>query len=220
MKSKIRVLLVDDHAMVREGLKVMLSTDPGLEMVGTASDGEEAIALVDKCKPNVVLMDVRMPGMNGIEATRLIKASHQGVSVVMLTVYESEVYVADAVEAGAAGYLLKDASRELLCHTVHAVYEGGALLPGPLLKETLDSIRSLEGRRRRSSLGTIAALLTPREQEVLGLIVEGMANKEIAAALTITEDTVKKHVQSIIAKLGVSDRTQAAVKAVREQLAW
>ena len=220
MKSKIRVLLVDDHVMVREGLKVMLSTDPGLEMVGTASDGEEAMALVDKCRPNVVLMDVRMPAMNGIEATRLIKANHQDVSVVMLTVYESEVYITDAVEAGAAGYLLKDTSRELLCHTVHAVNEGGALLPGSLLKETLDSIRSSEGRRRQSSLGTIAALLTPREQEVLGLIVEGMANKEIAAALTITEDTVKKHVQSIIAKLGVSDRTQAAVKAVREELAW
>ena len=217
MKDGIAVFVVDDHEMVREGIKVMLSTDPELKVVGTASNGEEAVALVDKCKPNVVLMDVRMPGMDGIEATRLIKRNHGGVSVVMLTVYENEVYITEAVEAGAAGYLLKGASRDLLCHTVHAVYQGGALLPGPLLKETLDSIRSSEGRGRRSVPGTIAALLTPREQEVLGLIVEGMANKQIAAALTITEDTVKKHVQSITAKLGVSDRTQAAVKAVHER---
>lgn len=218
MEDKIRVLLVDDHEMVREGLKVMLFTDPELEVVATANDGEEAVALVDKCKPSVVLMDVRMPGMNGIEATRLIKTSHPNVSVVMLTVYENEVYISEAVEAGAAGYLLKGSSRDLLCHTIHAVYEGGALLPSALLKETLDSIRFSGERGRQSSSGTIASLLTPREREVLGLIVEGMANKEIAAALTITEDTVKKHVQSIIAKLGVSDRTQAAVKAVREQL--
>ncbi len=215
--EKIRILVVDDHELVREGLKALFSTDEELEVVGEADNGEEAIEMVRRCRPNVVLMDMRLPGINGVEAVRLIKEEHPAVSVVMLTAYQDESYITSAVEAGVAGYLFKDASAELLCHAVHAVHEGGNLLGGNLLRETLTSLRS-GGRPRRSDSPPVSSIdnLTPREREVLTLIVDGMANKEIASALFIAEDTVKKHVQGIISKLGVSDRTQAAVRAVRE----
>ena len=128
--KKIRILIVDDHELVREGLKALFSTDEELEVVGEAGNGEEAIEMVRRCRPNVVLMDMRLPGINGVEAVRLIKEEHPAVSVVMLTVYRDESSITSAVEAGVAGYLFKDASAELLCHAVHAVHEGGNLLAG------------------------------------------------------------------------------------------
>ena len=220
MKSKIRILIVDDHQLLREGLKALLMTDDSLEVVGEASSGEQAVELADKVQPDVVFMDMVMPGIDGVEAVRRIKGKYPNVSAIMLTAYPGEEHIASAVEAGAAGYLLKDASPELLCHAAHTVYEGGTLLGADLLRKTLAALKSAAVKlgERTMPYTTGANNLTPRETEVLGLIVDGKANKEIAAALIIAEDTVKKHVQSIIAKLGVSDRTQAAVKAVREGL--
>jgi len=220
MSRKIRILIVDDHQLLREGLKALLLTDDSLEVVGEASSGEQAVELIDKVQPDVVFMDMVMPGMDGVEAVRRIKSQHPNVSAIMLTAYPGEEHIAGAVEAGAAGYLLKDASPELLCHAVHTVYEGGTLLGADLLRKTLAALKSAAGHlgERAVPYTAGASNLTPRETEVLSLIVDGKANKEIAATLIIAEDTVKKHVQSIIAKMGVSDRTQAAVKAVRNSL--
>lgn len=220
MTCKIRILIVDDHQLLREGLKALLLMDDSLEVVGEASNSEQAVEMVDEVQPDVIFMDMVMPGMDGVEAVRRIKSKHPNVSAIMLTAYPGEEHIAAAVEAGAAGYLLKDASPELLCHAAHTVYEGGTLLGADLLKKTLAALKSaaVKHGERAVPYTTRASMLTPRETEVLRLIVDGKANKEIASTLIIAEDTVKKHVQSIIAKLGVSDRTQAAVKAVREGL--
>jgi DNA-binding NarL/FixJ family response regulator len=217
--KKIRILIVDDHQLLREGLKTLLSMDEELEVVGAAESGEEAIAKIGEYEPDVIFMDMRMDGMSGVEAVRIIKEKHPTVSAIMLTAYKDEGSIADAVQAGAAGYLLKDASAELICHAAHTVYEGGSLLGGGLLQEALTLLRTPHRSDGESpGQGGRVSNLTHRESQVLRLIVDGMANKEIAATLVIAEDTVKKHVQSIIAKLGVSDRTQAAVKAVRQAL--
>ncbi|MDP2954678.1 MAG: response regulator transcription factor [Chloroflexota bacterium] len=217
--EQLKVLIVDDHPVVREGFRAMLSTDPGVTVVGEASDGLEAVALVAEKRPDVVLMDLRMPNMDGIEATRQIKAKHPETAVVVLTIYDNDAYVIDAVQAGASGYLLKDASRDLLVHTIRAVSSGTTLVKTSLLYEAVSSLVSANERHDKTgSLIANPEELTGREQEVLTLVAEGCTNKEIAKKLSIAEDTAKKHVQSIIAKLGAADRTQAAMKAARAGL--
>jgi len=213
----IKVVIVDDHPVVREGIRAMLETDGGIEVVGEASDGLEAVAKAEECQPNVVLMDIVMPKLDGLEATRRIKKEYPDTSVIMLTIYADRAFFIDAIQAGAGGYLLKDASRDLLCHTIEAVNSGGMLIKTSLLREAVATlVDTIPGFQK----GAAAALtgveeFTSREQEVLKLLVEGRTNKEIAKELSIAEETAKKHVQSIIAKLSASDRTQAAVKAVR-----
>jgi len=215
--DKIKVLLVDDHPVVREGLRAMLSTATDIEVVAEAGDGFEALEKANEYQPQVVLMDLRMPNLDGLEATRRIKAQIPSTSVIVLTIYDNDAYVVDAVRAGAGGYLLKDASKDLLIHTIRAVNSGGMLVKTSLLREAVVSLSDAAGDQRKGKHGDTAALgeLTPREHDVLRLLIRGRSNKDIGQALSISEDTAKKHVQTILLKLGVSDRTQAAVKAVR-----
>lgn len=218
MPNKVRVLIVDDHQIVREGLKLILSADPELEVAGAAASGEEAIAMTGETAPDVVLMDVLMPGMDGVGATRRVRALYPSVAVVMLTVNDDESCVSDAILAGASGYILKDSSPELLRHTVHAVHQGMSAMDRRVLAPNQGAPAALATDVRLAMGARRGRALTPRERDILGLIVDGKANKEIASELAIAEDTVKKHVQSIISKLGVADRTQAAVKALRTGL--
>jgi len=215
----IRLLIVDDHPVVREGLRTMLSTDHTIEIVGEASDGAEAVAVVAEKKPNVVLMDIRMPNMDGIEATRCIKDEHPSTAVIVLTMYDNDANVIDAVQAGASGYLLKDTSRELLLHTVRTVSSGATLIKTDLLYEAISSLVASR-ERQQSGVSSTEDLetLTPREQEVLKLVVDGRTNKEIGKELGIVEDTVKKRMKSILVKLGATNRASAAVKATRAGL--
>jgi DNA-binding NarL/FixJ family response regulator len=218
--DKIKVLLADDHPVVREGLRTMLATVPDIEVVAEASDGLEAIDKVNECHPDVVLMDLRMPNMEGLEATKRIRSQFPSTAVIVLTIYDNDAYIVDAVKAGAVGYLLKDTSRDLLIHAIHAVTSGGMLIKTCLLREAMLSLANANGEQSRSKSSVPANLdeLTRRENDVLRLVVLGRSNKEIGQELSISEDTAKKHVQTIMLKMGVSDRTQAAVKAVRAGL--
>jgi len=213
----IKVLLVDDHLVVREGLRAMLGMEETIEIVGECVDGAEAVERVKALGPDVVLMDIRMPNMDGIEATRRIKEERPETAVIVLTVYDDEVYVVDAVHAGAGGFLLKDASRDLLLHTIRAATDGGTLVKTSLLQEAIASLLRHAADHPPAEVGE-RYNLTPRELEVLQLLSMGHTNKVIAARLSVTEDTVKKYVQSIIAKLHASDRTHAATIAARAGL--
>jgi DNA-binding NarL/FixJ family response regulator len=217
----IRVLIADDQLMVREGFSVLLGAQPDIEVVGEALDGHEAIAKVAELRPDVVLMDIRMPGMNGLEATRRIAADRQdeagsaapegGARVLILTTFDLDEYVYEALRAGASGFLLKDASARQLADAVRIVAAGEALLAPTVTKRLLAEFTRL-GAPRAPRMDRIDAL-TERETEVLALIAQGLSNGEIAARLVVTEATVKTHVSRILVKLGLRDRTQAAVFA-------
>ena len=216
----IPVLIVDDHPVVRHGLRAILQTDATLDVVGEAVDGLDALDKVSLYNPRVVLMDVHMPRLDGLAATRKIKERFPRVAVIVLTLYNNDQYVVEAVKAGAAGYLLKTSSRDEISHTIHEVNSGGLLIRTTTLQKALaGSIEPVNGdldfRGRPWGADAEFERLSPRELDVLRLVVEGMTNKDIGTVLYITEDTAKKHVQNIIAKLQVSDRTQAAVKALR-----
>lgn len=216
----IKVMLVDDHPVVRRGLQVMLASSEDIAVVGEAGDGLEAIEKVKECCPQVILMDIHMPKMGGIEALRELKSRYPSISIIMLTMYDSDAYVIEAVKAGAGGYLLKDASIELLLHTIRAVNSGGILIKASLMQEVflnLSDVKELPPAEKTADQD-VKGNLTRREFDVIKLITEGKGNREIGQVLFISEDTVKKHVQSIMAKLDVSDRTQAAVVAVRTGL--
>ncbi|MEX0800194.1 MAG: response regulator [Dehalococcoidia bacterium] len=213
--ESIRVLVVDDHPMVREGLRSMLAGDV-IEVVGEAATGSQAVDLAQQLLPDVVLMDVRMPDMDGLAATEIIKEMVPGASVVVLTSYESKDYLKRAIGAGAAGYVLKGMGRDRLMDVIRLVREGGSLIDARLLGELLNEM-GVEGSRFQGVEGTLETL-TQREHEVLRLLVGGLTNKEIAAQMQYSVGTVKNVVQRVIEKLGVSDRTQAAVYAVRAGL--
>lgn len=215
--DKIRVLLVDDHPVIREGLSTILGTAADVEVVGEAGSGLEAIDKAREHRPEVLLMDIRMPELDGIEATRRIKSQFPTMSVIVLSTYDNDAYIVGAVSAGASGYLLKDVSKDLLIHHIREVSRGGMLIKTSLLHQVFSNLASAKNIPPAgiSEVPPELNSLTPRERAVLRLMVEGQRNKEIAKVLAISEDTAKKHVQNIIAKLGVSDRTQAAVKAVR-----
>jgi DNA-binding NarL/FixJ family response regulator len=217
--EKIKVLLADDHPVVRAGLRTMLETVSDIEVVGEACDGLEAIDKVGECQPDVVLMDLRMPNMDGLEATKRIKSQLSSTAVIMLTICDNDAYIVDAVRAGAVVYLLKDTSRDLLIHAIRAVTSGGMLVKTCLLREAMLSLADAAGERSKSNPAGPAGLagLTRRENDVIDLVVLGRSNKEIGQELSISEDTAKKHVQTIMLKLNVTDRTQAAVKAVRAE---
>jgi DNA-binding NarL/FixJ family response regulator len=216
--TPIPVLIVDDHPVVRHGLQAILQTDRSLRVVGEAQDGLDALVKVEALDPRVVLMDVHMPNMDGLMATRKLKERFPRVAVVILTLYNNEQYIVEAVRAGAAGYLLKTATRDEISRTIHEVNAGGMLINQATLRKALDvqgERRGMPDRRLNPQLLSDVDRLSPRELDVLRLVVEGMTNKDIGSTLFITEDTAKKHVQSIISKMQVSDRTQAAVKALR-----
>ena len=220
--APISVLIVDDHPVVRHGLQAILRTDATLNVVGEAEDGLDALEKVAALSPRVVLMDVHMPRMDGLAATRKIKERFPRVAVIVLTLYNNDQYVVEAVKAGAAGYLLKTSSRDEISHTIHEVSTGGLLIRTTTLQKALAGTvaegqagENLDFRGKPWGAEGEFERLSPRELDVLRLVVEGMTNKDIGSVLYITEDTAKKHVQNIIAKMQVSDRTQAAVKALR-----
>lgn len=216
--GKVRVLIVDDHPVVLEGLHSMLSTDRNIEIVGEACDGAEAVTMVEDKEPNVVLMDIRMPNMDGVQATRHIKQQSPATAVIVLTMYDTDAYVVDAVRAGASGYLLKDASRELVLDTIRAVSSGATLIKTSLFTEAISSlVQSQKGRQPMEVSSPEGGMerLTAREREVLKLVAVGYSNKDIAKELNITQDTVKKHMQSILSKLHASSRIHAAIQATR-----
>jgi DNA-binding NarL/FixJ family response regulator len=216
--GKIRVVIVDDHPVVLEGLHTMLATDRNIEIVGEAGDGAEAVKMVKEMSPNVVLMDIRMPGMDGVQAIRRIKQHSPATAVIVLTMYDTDAYVVDAVRAGASGYLLKDAPRELVLDTIRAVNSGASLIKTSLLTEAISSLvksrKDNQPAEEGLSEGNIEHL-TAREREVLKLAALGHSNKEIAQELSITQDTVKKHMQSILGKLHASSRIHAVIQATR-----
>ena len=212
MTDKIGVLIVDDHAVVRQGLRTFLELQDDLEILGEASDGEEAIGIVERLLPDVVLMDLVMPRMDGIEAIRRITQISPSTKVIVLTSFADDQKVFGSVKAGASGYLLKDVRPQELGEAVRTVFRGEALLhptiASKLMREFADGERQDAG-----------ALLTQRELEVLRLVARGMSNREIASELALAEKTVKTHVSNILQKLHLADRTQAALYAVREHLA-
>jgi NarL family two-component system response regulator LiaR len=207
--ATIRVLIADDHAVVRQGLRTFLELQEDIEVVADAGDGEEAVAAALDVHPHVVLMDLVMPGLDGIEATRRILRERPATRVIALTSFLDDDKVLPAVRAGAAGYLLKDVEPGELVRAIHTVNDGGALLHPAV---TARLMRELAGDQPDAEPD---GGLTAREREVLALMVRGLPNKLIARELGIAEKTVKAHVSSILAKLGVSDRTQAALLAVR-----
>ncbi|MFF3766149.1 response regulator [Streptomyces sp. NPDC001922] len=210
----IRVLIADDQMMVREGFSVLLNAQPDMEVVGEALDGREAVSQVETLRPDVVLMDIRMPGMNGLEATRRIAEARRddaGARVLILTTFDLDEYVYEALRAGASGFLLKDASARQLADAVRIVAAGEALLAPTVTKRLLAEFTRL-GAPRAPRMDRIEAL-TERETEVLAQIAQGLSNGEIAGRLVVTEATVKTHVSRILVKLGLRDRTQAAVFA-------
>lgn len=213
----IRVVIVDDHALFRRGLELVLSEEPGLEVVGEAEDGVEAVARVAELEPDVVLMDVRMPGATGIEATRAIREMGSEARIVMLTVSDDEQDLYESVKAGANGYLLKEVSIEEVADAVRAVARGHGLISPSMASKLLQEFNVL-ARRAEERQRSASPRLTDRELEVLKLVARGMSNREIAAELFIAENTVKNHVRNILEKLHLHSRMEAVVYAMREKL--
>jgi len=208
-------VIADDHELARAGLRSMLAGERGLEVVGEATTGREALALCRRLQPDLVLMDVRMPEMDGLAATRAIKAECPRVSVIIVTMHENPDYLFEALKAGAAGYVLKDATQREVVSAVRQVLRGESLLNAEVATRLLRRLAEETQHPEEAPLAT----LTPREVEVLRLLAQGLTNREIAERLIVSVGTVKVHVERILAKLGVSDRTQAAVRAVTLGLA-
>ena len=202
----IRVLVVDDHPPMRVGLVGLIGSQPGMEVVGEASDGAEAIEVYDDVLPDVVLMDLRMPGMGGVEAILAIRKKHPDARVIVLSTYDLDEDIHRAMQSGAKSYLLKDMSVEEIASTVRGVYAGETPLPRSVADR-------LTERARREQL-------TERERDVLESLIKGRSNKEIAASLFISEDTVKSHLKTLFAKLRVHDRTGAAIEAIRHGIVY
>jgi DNA-binding NarL/FixJ family response regulator len=205
----IRVLIVDDQSIIRQGLKALLELEPDLQIVGDAENGELALQQVAALQPDVVLMDIRMPVMDGVAATKAIMAQYPQTKILMLTTFEAETDVAEALRQGAIGYLLKDTPTEELAQAIRATYKGYAQLSPGILQKFMASPISAPATPNITAL----ADLTPREKEVLKLIAQGANNREIAKALFISEGTVKNHVTNLLGRLELRDRTQAAIFA-------
>jgi len=199
--DKIRILVVDDHPPMRMGLVALIKAQPGMEVIAEASDGEEAIEVYDDVHPDVVLMDLRMPGMGGVEAILAIRKKDRDANLIVLSTYDTDEDIYRAMQSGAKSYLLKDMSTEEIVATIRAVHAGESLLPRQVAE------RFNQGEQREP--------LTERERDVLEALIKGRSNKEIASALFISEDTVKSHLKTLFQKLGVRDRTGAAVEAIR-----
>jgi DNA-binding NarL/FixJ family response regulator len=233
---RLRVLAADDQRVVRDGLAMILGLLPDVEVVGTAADGEEAIALAARLRPDVILMDLRMPRMDGVEATRRLRADHPGVKVVVLTTYADDRSVMDALRAGAVGYLTKDAGAAEIQQALRLVADGQAALDPMVQRQLVEAIAAGNlageaanpagyadeaggrGRNQRAGQPGLPGGLTPREAEVLALIAAGLSNSEIAERLVVSEATVKSHVTHMLPKIGARDRVQAASYAYRNGL--
>ena len=208
----IRVLIADDHPLVREGLRSFLSTIEDIDVVGEAVDGDQAVALATDLEPDVVVMDLAMPNVDGIEATRRITQANASIRVIALTSFATDDKVFPAIQAGAAGYLLKETEPSELAEAIRKVHRGEPILHPSVAARLMREVAAAEPRAHRTDL-------TARELEVLRLVAAGRSNKEIAHDLSVAEKTVKTHVSNVLSKLGVADRTQAAVYAVQHGLA-
>lgn len=215
----IRVLLVDDQRLMRDGMKTLLSLEPDLQVVGEAGNGAEGVQQAQALRPDVVLMDIRMPGMNGVEATREIRRALPGTRVLVLTTFDDDDLIMEALLEGAAGYLTKDLPAEEIAEAVRKVQTGGVVMPPAIAAKVVAELGRRTAAPAPSADDTrVLRELTERELEVLRLLGQGFSNKEIGEALFITEGTSKNHVSSVIEKLGLRDRTQAALWAVRHGL--
>jgi len=215
----IGIVVADDHEVVRAGFAALLDTQPDFTVLGTACDGAEAVRTCQERCPDVVLMDIRMPGMDGIEATRLLSSTGSGPRVLVLTTFDLDEYVYDALRAGASGFLLKDVTAERLFDAVRVIAEGEALLAPAITKRLISEFaRQRPGPKDPAGEPWPLGALTPRETEVLRLIAGGLSNPEIAQRLVVTEETVKTHVSRVLNKLGLRDRTQAVVAAYESGL--
>jgi DNA-binding NarL/FixJ family response regulator len=211
--APIRVLIVDDHAVVRTGLKVFLDLQPDIEVVGEAADGSEGVAMARRLQPDVVLMDLLMPNMDGVTAIGRIKAEHPEIEIVTMTSFIEEEKVTSALEAGASGYVLKDAEAEEVAAAVRAAHAGEVHLDPAVARLLAQRMRD-----RKSPKDELAEPLTDREKDVLRLLGQGMSNKDIGSTLFITERTARTYVSNILGKLGLASRTQAALYAVEHKL--
>ena len=208
--TKIKILIADDHPVVREGLSAMLSKDPEIQVVGEAENGAQAINKARELQPDIILMDLRMPEVDGVEAMRQIRVKNPDMKFIVLTTYDNDEYIFKGIEAGARAYLLKDAPREELFEAIRAVYRGESLIQPAVAGKVLDRFAELSRQVQ------VPGALSEREVEVLKLIAKGSANKFIAVSLSIGESTVKTHIQSIFQKLGVGDRTEAVTQAIKK----
>lgn len=207
MEQKIKVLVADDHPMLREGLVAVLGTNPAFEVIGEAKDGEETVRLAESLEPDVILLDLEMPGMDGLEVLKTLREAGSSTQAVVFTAYDTDERIMGALRAGARGYLLKGASRQEIFSAIHTVHAGGSLLQPVVTNRLLDRMQIPEIED-----------LTPREHEVLNLLADGLSNREVSERLFVTERTAKFHVSSILAKLGAANRTEAVTTAAQHGL--
>ncbi|MGG1551537.1 response regulator [Paenibacillus ferrarius] len=217
--TTIRVMLVDDQTLIRQGFSYVIGVQPDMALVGEAADGEEAVKLALAAEPDVILMDVQMPRMTGIQATQAILVQRPQTKIVILTTFNDEAYIYEGIRAGAVGYLLKDADTEDMLATVRAVYRGEAVFRSGLAAHVLTKLATSTAAAVPAQQTVLAEPLTPREKDILQEMAYGLRNDQIAAKLFISEGTVKTHVHHILQKLGAEDRTQAVVYALRNGLA-
>jgi len=210
----MKILICDDQAVIRDGLEMLLKLEQDFEIVGAAQDGAEAVELAAQKSPDLVLMDLKMPGTNGIEATREIRAKFPNVKVLVLTTYDDDEWLFDAIRAGASGYLLKDTPRHKIIEAIRGTVEGRSFLDPAIAGKLINQVAS----NQKQPTSVLAEKLTERELDVLRLIAKGFNNSDIAGQLHLSEGTVRNHVSAILEKLGVSDRTQAAVAAIQHGL--
>lgn len=207
MEQKIKVLVADDHPMLREGLVAVLGTNPAFEVIGEAKDGEETVRLAESLEPDVILLDLEMPGMDGLEVLKTLREAGSSTQAVVFTAYDTDERIMGALRAGARGYLLKGASRQEIFSAIHTVHAGGSLLQPVVTNRLLDRMQIPEIED-----------LTLREHEVLNLLADGLSNREVSERLFVTERTAKFHVSSILAKLGAANRTEAVTTAAQHGL--
>jgi DNA-binding NarL/FixJ family response regulator len=212
MTDPIRILLVDDQRLMREGLRTLLELEPDLQVIGEAGDGQAALDAYAAIEPNVVLMDIRMPGMDGVEATRRMRERWPGARVIILTTFDDDASVFEGLRAGALGYMLKDVSGHDLAEAVRTVAGGGALIEPSVARRVLAEFARLAPPARSPDTG-LAEPFSEREQEIVRLLAAGLSNREIGDRLCLAEGTVKNYVTTILQKLGARDRTQAALRA-------
>jgi len=210
--NKIRVIIADDHVLFREGTRNLIEQEQDIEVIGEASDGEEAVELITKLQPHVALMDITMPKVNGIEATRQIKAHHPATAVLILTAYDNDQYIIALLEAGAAGYLLKNVSGKELVNAIRAVHAGEAVLHPTIARKVFNRVSTSSQRLGRTALPQD---LSEREIEILRLAAKGMGNQEIAEKLFLSRRTVQAHLVNIFRKMDVGSRTEAILQALR-----
>lgn len=214
MGESMKILLCDDQAVIRDGLEMLLTLEKDFQVVGSAQDGFEAIELAGKKTPDLVLMDLKMPGMNGIEATREIRKKYPAIKILVLTTYDDDEWVFDAIRAGASGYLLKDTPRQKIIEAIRGTMDGKSFIDPAVAGKLLNQVAS----NQTQPASVLTGKLTERELDVLRLLAKGITNSDIAAQLHLSEGTVRNHVSAILEKLGVSDRTQAAVIAIQHGL--